>query len=649
MRTLVDVAQRLAALAALVSAYYWAAGGFYDSRWLHALLIAALIVATARPRWVSTETAPAGLGWPPARRLAIDFAPGWLLMLAAAAGKLAGLDAHLATWTWLAGALWLLIGAWNASPASTPAPPTHAVWIWTLVIVAVAIAVRAWRMDTIPRYVHHDEMVMARAGLRYLTDGLDWFTVKRDDGDFTNMPLAFIPAGIGVWLAGAFTLFWARLPDVVLGVLSVWLLFDGLRRVASLPLAVVAALLLAVNHTHIAYSRIASTYMHSAFCMSLLFALFARLWTRPSYLTAALLGVSGVLGMQTYHASFATLPLIVVAMLALGVLQWRRMRALAAPLAVFAISAVCAAGIFATAVWQARDLMFTRNREVSIFHPDHMATLQQFYGTDSAAVVTLRQVQRALASFQFGRDMCEQYMIDRPLADPYSGALLVVGAVLALARWRDFVTINAFVLTGGYLVLGIALQITTCHNRVTAALPLGMVFPAIAIVQCCGVLWDGRLAVLRWLRGLSMAAAVAGCAVASLWTYFVYYSGSMGYSTDHAEAAWIAREYADRYTVHLVSWSFKYGPWDSQRLILADTPVERNDTESDLAYINAVQLTGADLFIVSGFSPQSRDALLARFPQARSETVRRDLAGSPETFLVFVGEPRRGTSADEVP
>ncbi len=634
-----ETGQRLASLSCLASAYEWARTGFADGRWLAALLLSALVVATAPPFWSRREPAVMPhLAWPSAR-LATSFVPGWLLMLGAAAGKLAGLEPHRATWLWLAGAAWLVVGAWAASRSLPGLSRPRSVHVWALGVVACAAVLRVWHMDTVPRYVHHDEMVMARAGLVYLRNGLDWFTVQRGNGDFTNMPLAFIPAGLGAWV-GSLNLFWARLPDVILGILSVWLVFDGLWRVATTPVAVVTGLLLAANHCHIHYSRIASTYMHSAFFVSLLFALFSRLWTAPTYLAAALLGVSGVIGMQTYHASFATLPLLVAAMLLLGLLQPRRWRALAAPLAIFAVSAVCAAGIFVVALWQARDIMFVRNQEVSIFAPQHMRELQALYQTDSAAAVVARQAGKALAAFHFGRDMCEQYGIDRPLADPYSAALLVAGAVLALARWRGFLTANAFVVTAGFLVLGLGLQITTCHNRVTGALPLGMVFPAIAIVQCAAVLWRGRAWPLHWLRAVTVAALVTLCAVASLQTYFSYYSGSLLYGTDHSEAAWIARDYANRYTVHLVSWSFRYGPWDSQALILADTPVDRNDKDSDAAYIQDVQLTGSDLFIVSGFSPASRDALVARFPQARVETVRRHPQAGPWTYLVFVGEPR---------
>lgn len=642
---MVNVGQRVAALTCLASAYGFATTGFVDARWLTAVIVSALVVATAPSCWSGADGADLpGLGWPSSTRLATNFAPGWLLMIGAAVGKALGLDPYVATWTWVAGTVWLLAGAWWSSRSLPDLRAPRTVQVWAAVVLSVTIGLRAWRIDTVPRYVHHDEAVMSLCGLQYLVQRLDWFTVQRNAGDFTNMPLAFIPAGIGVWIGG-FNLFWARLPDVILGVLSVWLLFDGLWRVSTPRLAVVAALLLAVSHCHIAYSRIASTYIHSAFFVALLFALFARLWTRPNYFAAALLGVSGVLGMQTYHASFATLPLLLGCVLLLALVQPRRSRALRAPLAIFAVSAVCAAGVFGVAVWQARDVMFARNREVSIFHPQHMQELQQAYHTDSVAVVVGRRAWNALEAFHFGRDMCEQYSIDRPLADPYTAALLLAGAILALACWRRFVPVNAFVVTAGYLILGLGLQSATCHNRVTGALPLGMVFPAIAIVQCCTVLWAGRRRPLRWLRDLSMAGIVALCAAANVGIYFRYYPGSMLFGTDHSEAAWVAREYADRYTVHLVSWSFKYGPWDSQRLILADLPVDRNDRDSDVAYIQDVQLTGSDLFIVSGLLPSSRDALLARFPQARLETFRRDPKGGPWLYLVFVGEPRAPTPA----
>jgi hypothetical protein len=53
-----------------------------------------------------------------------------------------------------------------------------------------------------------------------------------------------------------------------------------------------------------------------------------------------------------------------------------------------------------------------------------------------------------------------------------------------------------------------------------------------------------------------------------------------------------------------------------------------------------VPLTGSDLFIVSGLLPSSRDALLARFPQARLEVARRHPEFGPWLYLMFVGEPR---------
>src|SRR6185369_4226993 len=349
--TIVDIGRRLAALICLVSAYEFARTGFVDTGWLAAVVISALGVATAPSCWSGADGGDvAHLGWPTPARLVTNLLPGWLLMIAAAVIKATGVNPYVATWMWLAGTMWLLAGAWHLSAPLPRLRMSRSLWLWALIVLGVATALRVWHIDTVPRYVHHDEAVMSRCGLRYLVNGLDWFTVQRDAGVFTNMPLAFIPAGVGVWIGG-FNLLWARLPDVILGILSVGLLFDGLWRVSTPRLAVVAALLLAVSHCHIAFSRIASTYIHGAFFVALLFALFSRLWTAPTYFGAALLGVSGVLGMQTYHAAFATLPLLLACVVLLAVLQPRRWRAVWPPIAIFAVSAACAAGIFAVAVW----------------------------------------------------------------------------------------------------------------------------------------------------------------------------------------------------------------------------------------------------------------------------------------------------------
>jgi len=48
---LADVGRRVAALLCLISAYGFAATGFVDVRWLAAVIVSALVVATAASAW----------------------------------------------------------------------------------------------------------------------------------------------------------------------------------------------------------------------------------------------------------------------------------------------------------------------------------------------------------------------------------------------------------------------------------------------------------------------------------------------------------------------------------------------------------------------------------------------------------------------
>jgi len=110
------------------------------------------------------------------------------------------------------------------------------------------------------------------------------------------------------------------------------------------------------------------------------------------------------------------------------------------------------------------------------------------------------------------------------------------------------------------------------------------------------------------------------------------------------------RRYADRYKIHLVSWpctaaATAVGGYEGQRLIIGDIPVDRNRGTDGPGYINSVEVTGSDLFVVSGEQPQFRDALMARFPDARVEVWQRLPRAGPALFLIFVGPPR-ATSAD---
>jgi 4-amino-4-deoxy-L-arabinose transferase-like glycosyltransferase len=662
-RTLVaDGTRRLSALVCLGGAYQFAATAF-DVRWLVVVVVAAAVLANGRSYWAEVAPAPPPLPWPARHEWLRWLVPGWLLMAVTAACKLAGVSPRLTIWIWLAGAGWLLAAAWRLSPATPYAPDrqtcdpgspslprrgqggglTRAAWISGTLVVAAAFALRVWEIGTVPRYVHCDEGTMAMAAMRFYADpDRDWFAALHG-GSYSIMHLFYALVGWGTLVFG-FNLAGARASDVVLGTLSVALLFDGLRRVSGVRLATVAALLLAANHCHLAFSRIASGYIQTAFVVALGFALFSRVWTAPTIFTAALLGVVMALGVQTYSASVVALPLLAVTMGVLWLVHPARRRALLLPLGVFAISCATAGATFGVALWQQGEEMAVRSRALNIFSEQKMQQLKhEVYHTDSAVQVVAHQAWNALRGFHAGRDTQPQYGSIHPMADRYTAALMVPGAVLALLGLRQFVATNGLVFTIGYLLFGLGMQWAPGYNRATGALPLGMVLPAIALVQCLGTVWNGRARLFRAGRDLCLAAAVGLCVAANLHLYFVDYIWSRLVGDSSSEAGWAARQYADDYTVHLVNWPAP-GP-EGMRLIIAGLPIALHNDESSVWYVKGATVTGSDLFIIDAEDPAAREAALGRFPDARLEVWRRDPARGPTLLLFFVGGPQSGRTA----
>jgi hypothetical protein len=351
------------------------------------------------------------------------------------------------------------------------------------------------------------------------------------------------------------------------------------------------------------------------------------------------------MGPLTYMPSTMMPPLLGVAMAVLWLLNPRRRRALLVPLVIFAISAAATAAPMAVAVWQHGDELFARSRTINIFVPEVMQSLkQEVYQTDSTTAVVVGHAWKALRAFYVGKDTNPEYGIDRPLADPYTAALMIPGAVFALLAVRQFLAANALVFSIGYLLLALGMQKTFGYERVTGVLPLAMTVPAIALVQCWTTLWGGRLRWTRWGRDGCLVAAVALCAAGNFQIYFGRYTGWFHRLGDEtSEAGWVAREYADAYTVHLIDWRLpgheglrlvigSANGVDNPRILLTPRDVD------PVTQARTVEVHDNDLFVVWSQDPEARDALLARFPDAKVEEWGR----RTETvlYLIFVGPPR---------
>lgn len=640
----VDGARRVGAALCLAGAYQFAVTA--DLRWLGAIVCGTLVMASGPWHWTrEDDPPPVSLPWPTAASWCFRLVPGWLLMATVAVLKASRYPPRLLVWIWLAGAAWLLVGAWGMrgeNPPATPRPARRWVWLCGLLIVAFAAFVRGWDIGTVPRYVDSDEGTCTIVGRNFLLDpNRDWFTSPAGGSYAQHLALFYAIEAAGTLVFGM-NLGGARIPDVIVGTLSVLLMFDGLRRVANPRVAAVGAMLLAVNHCHLGFSRVATAYIQTAGVVSLAFALFARVWSAPTYFNSALLGVALAMGVQTYQASVVTLPFLSVAMFWLALVNPGRRRALLVPLTLFVLSFAAAGLTIPVSYAQNPEGMLFRSQEMSMFNPANMAGLKkQIYHTDSTAEVVVRHALRGLLVFYKGQDDNPQYGSLYPLADPYTAALIVPGVILAVLGVRKFLPACALVFTAGYLLTGIGMQVGMGYNRITGAIPLAMAIPAIGLVQASETLWRGRRWPLRLMRDATLIAAVTLCAATNLDFYFNKYVWSRQTGDLQSEAGWAARAYLDRYTVHLPSWILNNEMGnDGLKLILYDVPVRRNAKSDPVEYVKQVEVGGSDLFIIHPHHENVRDALLARFPGARVEGWQPHPKHGPPLILVFVGNPR---------
>ncbi len=637
------------AAAACLGGVYLAAESGFDARWVCLTALSAMVVAWGAPAWTPSSGESPVPAWPSAARICTHLLPGWLLMALTAVAKLQATDPRLLIWVWCAGVLWLILGARQLSRGLTrrsSAAARYSASIWALVVVVMAVLLRVWWIDTVPREVHVDEAFTTVNALIFYSDpARDWF------GAATIMNLFYALAGMGTLVFGV-NLTGARASDVVFGVLSVWLLFDALRRMSSLRVAVVGALLLAFNHTHLAYSRNAAGYIQSSLIAAAMLALLARLWTRPSYLNAVLLGLVTALAPQTVPASVVAPPLLVATLGGLLLVQRSRLRALLLPLLVAGVTTASAASPFAIGMWQNKTGLTSRSGDVSIFAPHVMNTLKdKVYHTDSTWKVVAGQVWVGLTGFQNGRNAQPQYASGQPMADGYTAALMIPGVIFALARPRQLAAVALCIFAAGNLVLGLGLNYAMGFQRAVGSLPAGMAIAAIGLVQCCEALSSGGVARSAWariragLRDVLLTIAVVACGLANFYIYFIDCRPTLLFGDADSEVPWAAREYGRDYHVHLVD--MKPAARDDVHLIIADLPVSYNEKGVDaVTYVETAETTGMDLFILRDNDTTAREALLRRFPNARLQVWRRHPQHGPTLYLVFVAEaPGAGHSA----
>ena len=138
--------------------------------------------------------------------------------------------------------------------------------IWLILFLSLIL-----RIVSLNQSLWLDEAINVMAARSYSFLGILTEYAKAD----FHPPLYFIIIWIWTKLFG-FSEVSARLPSVIFGLLTIWLVFLIGRKLYSKTLGILAALLLALNPLHIYYSQEARMYSMAAFAvvLNLLFFIF---------------------------------------------------------------------------------------------------------------------------------------------------------------------------------------------------------------------------------------------------------------------------------------------------------------------------------------------------------------------------------------
>lgn len=313
-----------------------------------------------------------------------------------------------------------------------------------------------------------------------------------------------------------------RLGSALLGSLAVVLLFDFGRRLVGTQAALLAALLLAVNHVFVHFSRVGQIYIDTPFFASLVLALVLRVLTGGSFLALTAAGIGLGLGAATY-ISTEILPLVVAVTL-LGwamTFRWPARRVL--PLAAFlaAAAVLACAPVVATILRITPEIAYQRVPAISVLRPEGLPQLVSAYRAGSVPEAIGRHVVHAIGIFNLGSDHFKAYGADRPMNDPVSAALVPVAAALLFWRLSSPVGWMSVVFAGAYLTGGVLFVASPpSYHRVAVVL----LFSCLAVAWTLVGLTRALVASRRFPRWAPTALACVVVA-ASAWLNLRFYFG----------------------------------------------------------------------------------------------------------------------------
>jgi len=414
---------------------------------------------------------------------------------------------------------------------------------WPLLpILLLALTVGGYALDRIPETVHGDEGEMgcrARAVIEGQVKDLfvpyEWYSIPN---------FFFGVAAASLYLFGN-DLFGLRMHVLLMGLGAVFFTYLAAERLWGRRSAVYVSLILVGNHFFIHLMRCAVGYGQATFFLAAIFYFFVRAYQDQKYawvhFGGVLIGLS-CLSYQANHIHPVLWGMLFVFAWIVRQTDWRFL--LKAVLGGYVATVVVLSPLL-LAVKKENVPFLDRARQVVVGNEGSMIHLDTMYRTGGKRTEIWReQFKRALFAPTAFRDTSMQYKGPAPMFGRLAGALLMIGAIMAVWSVRDGRLMFPVLCALSILVVGGALTIDTPFYPRLAGVP-----PVLALIAgrtLDRLLSSGNAEEEKADRGsrVGIAAIVLGAIfVTNLHLYFRAYHSDW---SSHYTLTAMAREIAEQ-------------------------------------------------------------------------------------------------------
>lgn len=540
-----------------------------------------------------------------------------------------------------------IIGAYAA--ATTPWQWPR--WRWSrrsLLIIGgiglLAAVARGWQAGALPATLAGDEAWFGRETRAVLSGSIGdpfitgWLSVPTMTFFFNAPTVAWVsdPA-LGL-----------RLPWLLLGVLNVIIAARLATRLQGPVVGIITGCALAVYHYHIHYSRIGINNIADPFFMTLALFLLLRAYDRRSIADWVLCGIA--IGVAQYFYFGARLIAVIVALsiVMMARANWRQFwRDHGVGVRRLAGAAVITAAPMIQYGWRFPDEYNARINQTGILQNGWFANELALGG--SAIDILATQWWRAMLAFNVYPDRTVWYGLREPLLDPITGAVLLVGLAIGLARLTNPRLFPMLAWWGSALVFGGFLTESppSSQRLVTAAVPT-IFFAALALVMLARQLrrWHALQPHSTRLAPALLGAAVAAFGAISLTTYFVDYTPQRIYGGHHGiiatELGIIARrEFGPDWRIYFMGAPEMSLTFGSTQYLAPDTPgIDLPPSDGDPARLLLATPDAAAAFVALPARAHELELIRAAYPGGTLRAVESPVSSEPLFWLYLVPRER---------